>query len=478
MGGDRQDRPGSGEPGSARPADDRAGAHLGQRRRGPARRATRRARLRRVLPRRRDPLLGQLHPARRGGAAAGGGQLHGLERAQPRPVPRAPGSTWLRGAEGHGASDARLRRSDRGRLTRREGRPRPAREPRRTGRHRADRVSGALPSGRRPASSRGRSQPVSRQPAAGVSRGRAGGSRGDHGAQPRPARELPAGRLRRQRAHLADRVRLAHGAAARARRDHSGTPGRPRRAVRRPRAGPLPLRADARLVPPARRLADELLAQRPGRLRQPQEAGVRDLGAPRARERCRDATVPEHAGSLDRHCRRRDPPAVAGIRLQPARAAAQRGRAGLLGHRRAAQAPRRSDPEPRRDREGLCGARERGLRAGGRGAGPGARGARRGTGGQRGRTDDVGPDRPLRDRRGVSRAAGLGELPAPPGGAQRHRGQDRRGAPLLQHHGAPVQLAHPERPDEHHRARRRLPEREFFRIEDDADRAPVAVNLS
>ena len=183
------------------------------------------------------------------------------------------------------------------------------------------------------------------------------------------------------RAHLADRVRLAHRAAARARRHHARAPGRARRAVGRPRARPLPVRADARLVPAARRLAHELLAQRPGRFRQPQEARVRDLGASRARERCRDATVPEHAGSLDRHRHRRDPPAVAGIRLQPPRAAAQRGRAGLLGHRRATQAPGRPDPEPRRDREGLRGARERGLRAGGRGARAGPRRARRRAGG-------------------------------------------------------------------------------------------------
>ena len=130
-------------------------------------------------------------------AAAGRDELHGLERAQPGPVPRAPGRARPGGAQGHGAPHARLRRLDRGRLAGRAGRARPAREPRGSGRHRADRVSGALPGRGWPAARRRRAQPLSRQPAAGVPRGREGGPRRDHGAQPRQAGELAAGRLRR-----------------------------------------------------------------------------------------------------------------------------------------------------------------------------------------------------------------------------------------------------------------------------------------
>ena len=242
----------------------------------------------------------------------------------------------------------------------------------------------ALPGRRRPAARGRRAQSVPRQPPARVHAATQQEADGAiTRAQPRSPRERAGGGLRRAHPDLADRVRLAHRAAAGHRPDHAAAPGRARRAVGRARPRALPVRRDARVVPAPRRLADQLLAQRPRHARQRQEAGLRDVAAPRPRGRRRDATVSGHARSLDRRRRRRRHPAVAGVRLQPARPAAQRGRAGLLGHRRAAQAPRRPDPEPGRDGQGLRHARARGLRARRRGALAGARRARGRAGGQR-----------------------------------------------------------------------------------------------
>ena len=445
-------------PGRARPADDRAGAGA-----GPTAAAHRaRHRSTRATSARS---AGRSRPATRAATCRPGAeaplprvtQLHRLERAQQGPVPPAAGPARPRGARRSWRVSMRACAGvDRGRRART---PQVALGPL-ASRGGQGGIAPIAFLARYRAAGGPRPGIVALNPYLGsllpaYRAGRARGPRRDHGAQPRPARERAAGGLRRHRPDLADRVRVAHGAAARDRRDHPGAAGRARRAVGRPRARPLPVRADARLVPAARRLADELLAQRPGRLGQPQEARVRHLESPRARERCRDATVSGHARALDRHRHRRRHPAVAGVRVQPPRAAAQRGRAGLLGHRRAAQAPRRPDPEPGRDRQGLRGARERGLRAGRRGARAVARRTRRGAGRHRIGGHDCGPDGPLRHRRGLPRAARLGELPAAAGRAERHRGQDRRSAPLLQHHGAALQLAHPERADEHHRPSRR-----------------------
>ena len=88
----------------AEPVHDRQRAALGQRQPRAALRADERRRVRAVLRQRRVALLGHLHAARRAHAAAGGQELHGLERAQPRPVPdaagprRADGRAHVRGA--------------------------------------------------------------------------------------------------------------------------------------------------------------------------------------------------------------------------------------------------------------------------------------------------------------------------------------------------------------------------------------------
>ena len=158
-------------------------------------------------------------------------------------------------------------------------RARPAREPRRPGRHRADRVPHALPRGGRSPARRRRAQSLPGQPAAGLPRRRAGGRRRDHGAQPRPPRAVPRGRLRRARPDLADGVRVAHREPAGHRPDHAGAPGRAGRAVGRAHPRALPVRRDARLVPDPRRLADELLAQRPRHARQREETGLRASGS-------------------------------------------------------------------------------------------------------------------------------------------------------------------------------------------------------
>ena len=131
---------------------------------------------------------GNYVPARRVRRTSPRGRLHRLERAEPRAVPAAAGGARLGGAQGDGAPDGPVSGGDPRGHARGPCRARPAREPRRPGRHRADRLSHALPRGGRcPARRRG-AESVSGQPAAGVSGRRAGGGRRDHGAQSRPSR--------------------------------------------------------------------------------------------------------------------------------------------------------------------------------------------------------------------------------------------------------------------------------------------------
>ena len=136
----RRDGPADGRDRRAEPVHDRQRAEVGERQPRAALRAGQRRRLRPVLRRRRLALLGHLHAAGRARAAARRQELHGLERAQPRPVPAAAGPRRSdRRAHVRGPR-ARLRRCRARRLARRPGRRRADREPRRAGRRLADRV--------------------------------------------------------------------------------------------------------------------------------------------------------------------------------------------------------------------------------------------------------------------------------------------------------------------------------------------------
>ena len=118
-------------------------------------------------------------------------------------------------------------------------------------------------------------QPVHERPRAGLQAQGDARRRRHHAAQPRPARALAEQGLRRQRADLVHRVRLAHRADAEARHHLARQAGRPPAQDGHARAHALPVREAARLVPRARRVAHELLALGPGHVRLAAEARLR-----------------------------------------------------------------------------------------------------------------------------------------------------------------------------------------------------------
>ena len=149
------------------------------------------------------------------------------------------------------------------------------------------------------------------------------------------------------------------------------------------------------LVPDPRRLADELLAQRPRHSRQRQEARVRDCGSAwRAPSDGKTLPSAVHARSLDRRRRSRRHPAAGSCsaynKLVRLRNEAEQGFSGID-----VQLKRRADLIPNlvETVQGLRRARARGLRARHRGARAGAGGARRRAGGQRRRAHDGRADR-------------------------------------------------------------------------------------
>ena len=199
--------------------------------------------------------------------AARGEELHGLERAQPRPVPDAAGPRRADGRAHFAAlvracADAVHAVSPDARVAAGPIASRGAQ-----GGAVADRLPRGLQQGRRPAAAGARVQPVHERPRAGLQAQGGAGRRRHHAAQPRPAPALAQPHLRRHGADLVHGVRVAHGPDAEARHHLARQAGRAPAQDGHARAHALPLREDARLVPRARRVAERLLALRPGDVR-------------------------------------------------------------------------------------------------------------------------------------------------------------------------------------------------------------------
>jgi hypothetical protein len=165
---------------------------------------------------------------------------------------------------------------------------------------------------------------------------------------------------------------------------------------------------------------------------------------------------------MDRRRARRGARDLADPGLQPPGAAPQRGRLGLLVDRRAAEAARRPDPEPGRVREGLRGARVERVRGGQPGP---QRDARRHLAAGHGGGEAYPQLRAVESFKALQDE--LSDTENKIAAARRYYNTTvRRYNTALQ--SVPTNVI---------AGATGFTRREFYRIEDDADREPVAVKL-